>query len=188
MRIRHIAEHEASGSIKIEYDRLMEAFGIVPNVTKVFSLWPEIFDLHNDMYAKIMVNRTLLPKPIKQFIAVLAAQAASCRYCTIWHTHFLNLMGIDQRIIDALGDDYRQAPVDRKTMSLLEYCDLAARDACRLKESHVQSLRDQGFTDEEILEATVVVGYFGFLTRVLDALGVEVEPVQGSGERGVEST
>jgi len=187
MRIKHIAEHEATGSTKIEYERLIETYGMVPNQTKVFSIWPEIFELHNDMYKKIMVNQTLLPKPIKQFIAVLAARADSCRYCTFWHTHFLKVMGIDQRIIDALGDDFRQSPVDDKTMSLMEYCDLVARDAAGSKDEDVQKLRNHGFSDEEILEAAVIVGYFGFMTRVLNALGVEIESTQESQTGGTES-
>jgi len=178
MRIKHVAEHEATGSIKIEYERLIETFGMVPNQTKIFSIWPEIFELHNDMYQKIMVNQTLLPKPIKQFIAVLAARADSCGYCTFWHTHFLKVMGIDQTIIDTLGDNYRLAPVDDKTMSLLEYSDLVARDAAGSKDDDVQKLRNHGFSDEEILEAAVIVGYFGFMTRVLGALGVEIESTQ----------
>lgn len=175
MRIKTIAEHEATGSVKIEYDRLIEKFGIVPNMTKAFSILPGIFDLHNDMYRKIMVENSLLPKPIKQILAVMASGAAKCGYCRFWHTRFLMLMGVDEKIIQALGSDFRQAPVDEKTKSLMEFADRVVHDPTGLLDKDLQELRDQGFADEEILEATVVLGYFGFLTRVVDTLGIEIE-------------
>jgi uncharacterized peroxidase-related enzyme len=151
---------------------------MVPNVTKVFSIWPEVFELHNEMYQKIMVNTTLLPKPIKQIMAVVAARAAACRYCQFWHTQFLALMGVDQRIIESLGDDFRQAPVDEKTMSLMEFTDRVARNPASITDEDTVKLRAHGFSDEEILEATVVIGYFGFVTCTVDALGVEIESMQ----------
>jgi len=184
MRIKTIAEHEAAGPIKIEYDRLIENFGLVPNVTKVFSIWPDIFELHNDMYEKIMVQKSLLPKPVKQIIAVLVANAVSCDYCRCWHSRFLAHMGVDVKIIDALLGDFRQAPVDEKTLTLLEYVDRTVRDANAVTDNDIAKLREQGFSDEEILEATVIVGYFSFLTCIIEALGVEVEPFQAREAEG----
>jgi len=185
MRIRTVAEHEATGSIKIEYDRLIENFGMVPSMTKVFSIHPNIFELHNDMYRKIMINKTLLPKPVKQIIAVLVADALTCGYCRFWHLRFLAHTGVDQKIIDALkAGDFRRAPVDEKTLALLEYADRVARDTTAVTDNDVEKLRGLGFSDEEILEATVVVGYFSFLAHVVNALGVEVEPSQLPGAGG----
>ncbi len=46
-RIRVIEEAEASGSIKAIYDGMRQQLGFVPNVTKLFSLWPEVFALNS---------------------------------------------------------------------------------------------------------------------------------------------
>ena len=40
----------------------------------------------------------------------------------------------------------------------------------------LDDLRRHGFTDLQILEITTVVGFFNFITRVADALGVESNP------------
>ncbi len=178
MRIKSIAEHEAKGPVKIEYDRLIENFGMVPNVTKVFSIHPGIFQLHNDMYRKIMVESSLLPKPIKQLIAVLVSVADCCDYCLIWHSRFLMHLGVDDELIDTLRQDFHRAPVDDKTMALLEFADAVARNSAQLSDGPVNSLKKHGFSDEEILEATTLVGYMSFVTRVVNALGVEIEPSQ----------
>ena len=186
MRIRTIAEHEATGPVKIEYDRLIEKFGMVPNVTKTFSIWPEIFQLHNELYQKIMVEQTRLPKAIKQLIAVLVARAVSCDYLLYWHTRFLTLLGMNEEIINCVRGELHQTPIDDKTMCLLEFVDRMARDSVSLTPAEVDRLREHGFSDEEVLEAAVVVGYFSFLTRIVNALGVEMERSQGPSVVGGE--
>jgi len=39
----------------------------------------------------------------------------------------------------------------------------------------VESLRKQGLTDRDILDAVQVISYFNYINRVADALGVERE-------------
>jgi alkylhydroperoxidase family enzyme len=38
----------------------------------------------------------------------------------------------------------------------------------------VEGLRELGFRDEAIVDAVGIIGFFNFVTRVADALGVEV--------------
>jgi len=42
----------------------------------------------------------------------------------------------------------------------------------------IQSLKDLGYTDEDVLEATEVIALFNFLDRIADALGAPVENMQ----------
>jgi alkylhydroperoxidase family enzyme len=41
--------------------------------------------------------------------------------------------------------------------------------------AHVDSLRAAGFDDRAISDAVQVVGYFNYINRVADALGVDLE-------------
>jgi len=45
-----------------------------------------------------------------------------------------------------------------------------------MREQDVQRLRDAGFEDAQILVAVQVIGYFNYINRLADALGVEPEP------------
>ena len=44
-----------------------------------------------------------------------------------------------------------------------------------MTEKDVDRLREIGFSDEQIVIATQVVGYFNYMNRVADALGVDAE-------------
>jgi uncharacterized protein YciW len=43
-------------------------------------------------------------------------------------------------------------------------------------EADVAALRDHGFTDEQITVAVQVIGYFNYINRIADGLGVDDEP------------
>ena len=45
-----------------------------------------------------------------------------------------------------------------------------------MDETDIESLRINGFSDEDILDAVYLISYFNFVNRVLDALGAKPEP------------
>lgn len=57
-------------------------------------------------------------------------------------------------------------------------CVFAAKLTHRQREqspADLDALREQGFSDVAIHDATQVVAYFNYITRIADALGVEPE-------------
>ena len=77
--------------------------------------------------------------------------------------------------MDQVKKDYRQANLDAKTRALLDFAVRVTRDAHDVNQQTVDSLRSHGWTDEEILTAVHIIGYFNYYTRMADALGVEPE-------------
>lgn len=49
------------------------------------------------------------------------------------------------------------------------------REPTAMNRSDIDALRDVGFDDRAIHDATQIVGYFNYVTRVAEALGVEPE-------------
>ena len=43
-----------------------------------------------------------------------------------------------------------------------------------MEQSDVGTLRDNGLTDEQALSAVAITGYFNFMNRLADSLGVEI--------------
>jgi alkylhydroperoxidase family enzyme len=48
--------------------------------------------------------------------------------------------------------------------------------AATVRQSDIELLREQGLDDTEISDAIQVVGYFNYVTRVADGVGIENEP------------
>ncbi len=84
-------------------------------------------------------------------------------------------MSHDDNLADAVKVDYREAGLDAKTRALMDYAVVVTGNAHDVSSGTIDGLRDHGWTDEDILMATQIVGFFNYYTRMVDALGVEPE-------------
>jgi len=74
-----------------------------------------------------------------------------------------------------LKADFRQADVSPKMMAALEFVDLLTRDPAAVRESHVQALREAGWSDEDIVDIVHETALFNYINRMALGLGVELE-------------
>ncbi|MGH7774197.1 MAG: hypothetical protein ACREQA_18385 [Candidatus Binatia bacterium] len=58
---------------------------------------------------------------------------------------------------------------------MLEFVGKLTLDSKSMREADIQSLREAGFDDLKILEVVQLAGWFNCITRIADAIGVEVE-------------
>ena len=74
-----------------------------------------------------------------------------------------------------MAHDWRSAGLSAADEALCRYAEkLTALDE-PMGEEDVAELRGHGFDDRAIHDATQVVGYFNYITRVAEGLGVEPE-------------
>lgn len=67
------------------------------------------------------------------------------------------------------------AAISAKEQALLDYADALTLAPASVTRAHIDRLRDAGYDDRAIHDACCIVGYFAFVNRVADGLGVEVE-------------
>jgi uncharacterized peroxidase-related enzyme len=81
----------------------------------------------------------------------------------------------NEELSEQLKKDYRFADIDERDMAMLEYVAKLTLEPWNMVENDVINLREQGFSDEAILDICQVAGYFAFVNRLADGLGVELE-------------
>ncbi len=79
---------------------------------------------------------------------------------------------MDQELVAALEDDYRNAPISEQEKVMLDYVVQITRDATRISPADHERLRSVGFDDQGILQITLIASWFNYINRVADALGV----------------
>jgi uncharacterized peroxidase-related enzyme len=79
---------------------------------------------------------------------------------------------LDQELVAALEDDYRNAPISEQEKVMLDYVVQVTRDATRISPADHERLRAAGFDDKGILQITLIASWFNYINRVADALGV----------------
>jgi len=81
---------------------------------------------------------------------------------------------VDQAIVDAIATgDLSKVKLTPKDQALLTYVKLVTLTSSHMQDSDVQTMREAGWTDEQIWEATFEVGMFSFLNRMADAHGLD---------------
>ena len=80
--------------------------------------------------------------------------------------------------------DYRTAPIDKRVLSLLDFAWKLTREQHECREEDVQGLGAEGWSDAAIVDAVGIVGFFNYITRVADGLGVELNKEYAAQGRG----
>lgn len=72
--------------------------------------------------------------------------------------------------------DYRQADLAPRERALCDFAVKLTTAASAVEESDIAALRAGGLTDRDISDAIQVIGYFNYVTRVADGVGIDDEP------------
>jgi ribosomal protein S18 acetylase RimI-like enzyme len=83
----------------------------------------------------------------------------------------------DAALVEQLIRDFRQARLDAADRAMLEYAVKLTQEPWNMVERDVEVLREAGFSDEAILDINQVTGYYAFVNRLADGLGVELEGI-----------
>src|SRR5689334_18087669 len=76
----------------------------------------------------------------------------------------------------AVQDDYHKAGLTARDVALLDFAVKLTLHPRDVRQADLVALRGHGFTDEQLVDAVHCIGYFNFINRVLDGLGVDPEP------------
>jgi uncharacterized peroxidase-related enzyme len=87
--------------------------------------------------------------------------------------------------VHAVVRDWCSAPLSPVDRALCEFAVKLTRRQHEMSPADLDALRAHGLDDRAIHDAVQVIGYFNYITRVADALGVEPEDfIQPWGETG----
>lgn len=81
----------------------------------------------------------------------------------------------DKPLVDALKTNWRNATLAAADRQMLIYAEKLTLTPWEMIEADVIALREVGFSDGAILDINQVTGYYAFVNRLADGLGVELE-------------
>jgi uncharacterized peroxidase-related enzyme len=92
--------------------------------------------------------------------------------------HGAGLHGLtkDEGLVEYLKRDYTQADLSPADREMLDYAVKLTLTPWEMVADDVERLRQRGFSDSAILDINQITGYFAYVNRLADGLGVELEP------------
>ena len=173
--IKIIDEQNAEGSLKEQYDKLIEPWGGVDNILKIHSLNPESLAAHVKLYKTLMYGKSPLRRTDREMIAVVVSAINQCHYWIVHHGEGLLKLTKDESLVNQLKSDYTLANISTKQMAMLNYAAKLTERPADIFNRDIEELREVGFKDRAILDINQIVAYYAFVNRIADGLGVDLE-------------
>jgi uncharacterized peroxidase-related enzyme len=168
--IETVAADRAEGNLLELYQNDLKTKGYVANHTSAFSLRPEVYQAWQNLLGSIRSHMRLRRF---ELITFAAAQALECTYCMLAHGSVLrkNFFGPDE--LTAIARDFRTSGLPAEEIALMEFARKVTLKPNQMTQGDFDLLRENGLSDEEILDVVLTVTARCFMSKTLDALGAE---------------
>ena len=154
----------------------LEKLGFVPNVLRLFALRPNHLLAWTAHYDELMKGESGLAKAEREMIAVVVSVTNDCAYCIAAHSAALRKLTKDPALADQIAADHLLAEIPPRMKTALDYAVKLTKTPERLTEADVDSLRDAGWSDEDVMDIAEVTAMFNFSNRLASGLGWAPNP------------
>jgi uncharacterized peroxidase-related enzyme len=179
--IKVIDPESANGRLAKIYSRVRGPGGQVDNVLQIHSLRPHSLEGHMALYkATLHHPRNKLPLWFLETIGVQVSMLNDCSYCARHHGAGLKriLSGEPGRfaaIVTELEQGEPGSIFSNAERAALGYVRKLTIAPGSITNKDVDSMREAGLKDGEILEINQVAAYFAYANRTVTGLGVSAE-------------
>ncbi len=176
-----VEEKDSSGDLKEIYEKIVKKRGKLSNIMKIHSLNPIAMDKHMNLYLALMFGSSNLSREDRELIAVVVSSANKCPYCIKHHAEALNHYWKNEERMQMLINDYQSLDLPEKIAKMLDYVYKLTKNPYDVKKTDVDTLKNTGFLDEDILNINLITSYFNFVNRIALGLGVEFSKFEVTG-------
>lgn len=178
--ITMIGDDEAGPELREVLDLARTPHGTVDNVMRVHSLRPNTMRGHVILYrAALHDDANTIPTWLQEVVSSWVSTLNACPYSFANHwANAAHLIGDAERaeaIRAALEARAPESVFEGRELAMLRYAEKLTLRPGEMAEADVAALREAGLDDGEILEVNQIVGYFNYVNRLLNGLGVTTD-------------
>ena len=178
--ISMISDADAGPELQDALNFARTPHGTVDNVMRVHSLRPNTMNGHVVLYrAALHDDANTLPTWLQETISSYVSVLNDCAYSFANHwknaAHLVGDAALASKIEDAIRSRQPETVFDGVELALMRYAEKLTVTPGAITEADVVALRDAGLDDGAILEANQIIGYFNYVNRSLNGLGVTTE-------------
>ena len=172
-----ISEEDASKELREVLDIARTPHGTVDNVMRVHSLRPNTMKGHVTLYRAALHDETnTIPMWFQETVSSYVSILNNCQYSLENHwknaAHLISDTKKAQEIEKALWSKSPEDVFDGVELQMLRYAEKLTLRPSDMVQADVTALKSMGADDGEILELNQIIGYFNYVNRLLNGLGV----------------
>ena len=151
---------------------VQEKAGFVPNVFLALAHRPDEFRAFFAYHDALMEKAGGLTKAEREMIVVATSGANHCHYCIVAHGAILRIYARNPLVADQVAANYRKADVTLRQKAMLAFALKVALASSEIVDADYASLREHGFTDEDIWDIGAIAAFFALSNRMADLTGM----------------
>ena len=169
-----LAEFEQmSPAIQEKAKPILEKVGSLGDIFKLIALDEKVYFATDYMVQKYLLEQTHLPYEIKEAIALLVSKENGCKMCVDVHKNIAKMLGLSEEKIEEILKGVDSMSNNAKDKTLLNFCIRAAqKDNYKITKDEIDTLKDMGWSDVEIVEAVSITGYFNYINTLSNIFGL----------------
>jgi len=151
---------------------VQEKAGFVPNVFLTLAHRPDEFRAFFAYHDALMDKEGGLSKAEREMIVVATSGANDCLYCVVAHGAILRIHAKDPFVADQVATNYRKANITPRQKLMLAFAVKVAQDSAAIGEADFVTLRDAGFSDEDIWDIGAIAAFFALSNRMANLIAM----------------
>ena len=178
--ISMISDAEADADLLDALELARTPHGTVDNVMRVHSHRPNTMRGHVALYRAALHDDTnTIPEWFQETISSYVSILNNCPYSLANHWANARHLIADDTKADAIEQALQAETPDTvfggSELALLNYARKLTLHPGDMTQADVEALKKTGLDDGEILEANQIIGYFNYVNRLLNGLGVSTD-------------
>jgi len=153
------------------FAEVKKEFGFLPNFYTAQVARPDLVDAEMKLMEAILFHIGALSRAQVEYIFLTCSAANLSTYCVTAHCEIVRLLKIEGPEPEQIAVDYQHSKISMADKALLNFCNKLNKDGIKFGRADVEKLRAFGFSDQQIMEAVVVVGFAQFANTVSFGLG-----------------
>ena len=146
-------------------------YGFIPRIFREQLARPDLIASEAQLLETLLFEKGALTRLQKELILLTVSGANSNVYFPAVHAQTLQFLGVKLEQSAAVTVDYRQAGLAENDVALLDFAQKLTLQGNKFAAEDVEQLRGKGFSDEQILEAVLMVGLTCLLNTTQFGLG-----------------
>ena len=169
-RIKKISIANAQGKAKELLESTKKAMGTELNLFSTFANSPAALEAYIGIMTSL--SKGALNPKLREQIALVSAGYNGCNYCASAHTYLGEKAGINK---DELKENLSGKSSDKKTQVALNFATQLIERRGGVSESDIKTVREAGFSDEEMVEILAHVAMNTFTNYFNEAFKTDID-------------
>ena len=151
---------------------VQEKAGFVPNVFLALAHRPDEFRAFFAYHDALMEKAGGITKAEREMIVVATSGANHCHYCIVAHGAILRIYAKNPLVADQVAANYRKADITPRQKAMLAFALKVALASSEIVDADFATLREHGFSDEDIWDVGAIAAFFALSNRMADLSGM----------------